>query len=60
MGSVEVMDEYDDLWAAVLDETSNSVSSDSMMTAQEGWSSNIEERDQSVMEQHRSMKRRSR
>lgn len=51
VGFVEVMDEYDNLWAAILDETSNSVSSASMMTTQEGWSYDIKERDQSVMEQ---------
>lgn len=54
VASVDMMDEYkqyDDLWAMLLDETSNLVSSDSMMIAQEGWSSDLEERDQSVMEQ---------
>ena len=51
VGSVELVDDYDKLWAAVLDETTNSVSGDSMMTAQEGWNSDQEERNQAVVDQ---------
>ena len=51
VGSVELLDDYDELWAEVLDDSASSVTSNSMLTAQEGWSSDLEERDQSVMEQ---------
>ena len=51
VGSVELVDEYDKLWAAVLDETTSSVSGDSMITAQEGWNSDSEERNQAVDDQ---------
>ena len=51
VGSVELIDDYDKLWAAILDETNHSVSSDSMITAQDGWDSDQEDRDNSVMEQ---------
>ena len=53
MGSFELLDDYDELWATIIDESANSVTSDSMLTAQEGWSSDMEERDQSIMEQQR-------
>ena len=39
MGSVELLDDYDELWAKVLDDSASLVTSDSMLTAQEGWSS---------------------
>ena len=51
MGSVELIDDYDKLWATILDETNHSVSNDSMITAQDGWNSDQEDRDNSVMEQ---------
>ena len=50
VGSVELIDDYDKLWAEVLDETNQSVSSESMMTAQNGWDSEQEERDNLVMD----------
>ena len=47
VGSIELFDDYDQLWAAVLDETNPSVSGESM-TAQPGWDSEQEERDSFV------------
>ena len=46
----ELIDDYDKLWAEVLDETNQSVSGESMMTAQPGWDSEQEERDSFVMD----------
>ena len=51
VGSVELLDEYEESWATIIDESADSVTSDSMLTAQEGWSSDLEERDQSIGEQ---------
>ena len=48
VGSVELLHEYDQLWAEVLDETNQSLSGESMMTAQPGWDSEQEERDSFV------------
>ena len=48
VGSVKLIDDYDQLWAEVLDETTQSVSGESMMTAQPGWDSEQEERDSFV------------
>ena len=52
VGSVELIDDYDKLWAEVLDETNQSVSGESMMTAQPGWDSEQEERDTLVMDKY--------
>ena len=48
IGFVELLHEYDQLWAEILDETNQSVSGESMMTAQLGWDSEQEERDSFV------------
>ena len=48
VGSVELLHEYDQLWAEVLDETNQSLSGESMITAQPGWDSEQEERDSFV------------
>ena len=48
VGSIELIDDYDQLWAEFLDETTQSVSGESMMTAQPGWDSEQEERDSFV------------
>ena len=50
MGSIELLDDYEEIWAAIIDKCAKSVTSDSMLTAQEGWSSDMEEPDQSVVE----------
>ena len=51
VGSIELLHDSNQLWAAILDETNQSTSGDSMITAQPGWDSDQEERDSFVTTQ---------
>ena len=51
VGSVELIEEYDKLWAAVLDDTQSSASSDSMITVLEDWTSDWDAQDESLRDQ---------
>lgn len=50
VGFVKLINDYDKLWAEILDETNQSISRESMMIAQPGWDSEQEERDILVMD----------